>query len=715
MFSASFLRPLALLALATFATVPAGAEEINYEQEAAIEARLQQYLPRTLPKLQRRARVRVAVVGDEVSRFGFGPGENPRLCWHYQFLDLMAAKFFYGGGVRLAGTKPPPLPKPLAKGEPPTVRELPARGEIQPISEVINGSPEIVLRNFARKGTTAIQALQPLTTEAFDDRPDLVLWMYGLNDALSEVPVESYRMALEAVVKICREQQVDLVIAGPSLIYGDDLHSITTTQAYSRAAAGVAASEKLLFWDMTAALGDLPLKLPSDLTTAYTSYLEPLKKYFQAGSALDLLHPNSAGHTVMAEAAWQNLLGLTLPPAITARGSYTLATHSTKEQQRPAPNLEISLIQASTPEHPAPEVTDAVLTILQQSGGWKRAGDNTFAVKPFTDRRTTRMPLTSSEDRESPLPLGNTTCASFILYQNNRAQLLSIDAIIVPISVDLPVQRIESVAGDLLIDGTITNKLKEEFRASAEIDWLGKKTEMAIALEGNGSKPLKLRLVLPEATSLHAPLVVRLKSGDHTYVFTRTIDATRNFLPEQKLPFPAQDGASPAVTLLAKVDPTGLFCTFALPPARTPGGSVSLMIDARDPVERGKLGFVETWTFPLPAQDGPIQIKKIPPAVFGSGYDREIDPASIRASLKTLPNGERQVEIAIPKQDFYLHQWSLSDRGQNKLGFNALVRLPDLPAPLTLTQGAFDLSDTSSLGVLQLFPKSTGEWSVRVY
>jgi lysophospholipase L1-like esterase len=715
MFSASSLRPLALLALAAFAPASAGAEEIDYEQEAAIEARLQQYLPRTLPRLQRRARVRVVVVGDDVSRYGFGFRENPRRCWHYQFLDRMAAKYFYGGGVRLAGTNPPPLPQPLAEGETPPLRILPPRGEIPPLDEVINGSPEIVLHNFSRKGATAIQALQPLTTEAFDERPDLVLWMYGLNDALTEVPVEAYQMALEAAVKLCREQQVDLIIAGPSLIYGDDLHSITTTLAYSRAAANVAAKEKLLFCDMTAALGDLPLKSPSDPSAAYNAYLEPLKNYFKEGAALNLIHPNAMGHTVMAETSWAHLLGQTPPPAITARGSYTLATQPTKEEARPVPNLEISLLQASSEETPAPLVSDAVLTILEQSGGWKRAGDNTFIVKPFTDRRTMRMPLASSVDTASSLPLGSTTSAGFILYQNNRAQLLSIDAVIVPIAIELPLQRIESVAGDLLIDGIITSKQKEEFRATAEIDWLGKKTEMAIALEGNSSKPLKLRLALPEGNSLHAPLVVRLKSGEHTYMFTRTIDATRNFLPEQKLPFTGQDGVSPTVKLLTKVDPTGLFCTFELPPAQSTGGSVSLMIDARDPIERGKLGFVDTLTFPLPAQDGAIQFKKVPAAVFGSGYDREIDPTSILAVMRTLASGQRLVEIAIPKQNFYLHQWSISDRGQNKLGFNALVRLPDLPAPLTLTRSAFSLNDTSSLGVLQLIPKSTGEWSVRVY
>ncbi len=693
--------------------VGCAAELDSAEVEAAQATRMGQFIPRTLPRLQRRARVRVAVLGDEISRFGFGPGEELAQSWHHQLLAQLAAKFYYGGGVRIFGAKPPPPAPKLAEGEVPPPRTWPPRGEIPNLTEVIPGAPEIVLRNFSRRGATAVQALQPLTTEAFDEPTDLVIWMYGANDALTGVPVASYRQALEAAIQQCQDHKADMIIATPPLLYGVDRAGLARTVDYAAAARAVAAQAHLLCWDMTAALGNIALPLPESAENALPAYLKALQAYYPPDRPL----PNAAGQAVMAQAAWDQLRA-SAPTPFTARGSYTLPNAPLPPAGDGAPNLEITLLQPATTEHPAAEFSGGLLTVLELAGGWKRTGDATIPIKTFTDHRTLRMPLSAASSSQ---PLGETVNAGFILYTADRAALMSIPAVVVPISLDIPAQRLEGVAGDLMIEATITNHTKAEFRANAQIEWLGKTTTMAIALEGNAerpsSKPLNLRLTLPEGNALHSDLHIRLQSPDRSYDFTRTIDATRNFLPSTRLSFSGNPPTATTPSLTVKVSPVSLTCTFELPAAKPAAeGSVSLMIDARDALTRGKPGFIDAWTLPLPALDGPIPIKKLAPACFGNGYDREIDPSYLQASLTTSISGTRIVDILIPKADFYLHQWSLNDRGENKLGFNARIHLPDQPTPIQgLTQSAFSPNDTASLGVLQLTPKSTGEWTVRVF
>ena len=151
---------------------------------------------------------------------------------------------------------------------------------------------------------------------------------------------------------------------------------------------------------------------------------------------------------------------------------------------------------------------------------------------------------------------------------------------------------------------------------------------------------------------------------------------------------------------------------------------VNLMIDARGPAEMTRPGFVDRWNFDVPWADGPLTVRKLRPAIFGNGYDRQINPASIRAALKTEKSGTRIVTVDIPKNDFYLHQWSLATNGQNTLGINAGVALldpatspPGFPPAFywSLMNNGFHDNDAGGLGVLQLTPAKSGTWSVRIY
>jgi hypothetical protein len=152
---------------------------------------------------------------------------------------------------------------------------------------------------------------------------------------------------------------------------------------------------------------------------------------------------------------------------------------------------------------------------------------------------------------------------------------------------------------------------------------------------------------------------------------------------------------------------------------------VEVAIDARGPEARGTLGYVDSLPLEIPWQDGPVAVKKTKPAVFGSGYDRELDADNIRANVKTNRDGTRWVTLEIPRVYFYLHQWSLLESGQNTLGLNVNVSTlaftddaPDgrfLPSQTwKLANTTFPRRDARGLAVLELKSRPSGSWSVRI-
>lgn len=730
----AILHRLGAFVLIFLAIAGTGLAEDPWEKEAALKNRLKTYLPHTYPKLERRARIRVSVVGDSIGNFYLPVGEDAmdvRKSWHWKFLSKLGARFFYGGGVRNGAAKAPPppaLPTLAEMGDNPVIN-LPPRGHIPELEAVLPGAPEIVIQNFSKNGAISIQADQSLTTIGFDDHPDLVIWMYGVNDANTENPLEAYRDALLSTIHQCQQHGADLIIAGPSLIYAENIVTLARTLPYSQMAKDLAAQNGFLFIDMASALGTVSLPETVDVDTAFPSFLKELLSRYEhkdLPEKFDGLHPNAEGHEVMAEAAWKTLSAGAPNNPFEPRGSFTLPSEGSP------PVLEIMVRQAPTDIEPPPEMTGVLITPLSPPGGWKRAGESTFEVKPFVDHKLTRMPLEPLPNVGTKLPLGKTIACGFIIYHEQTARLFEIPALVLPLALNIPAGRIEGVAGDLLVDCTVSNAQSQELRAPVKVKWLGKEISMDVAVEANASKPLRLRLPLPPGDRAHETLTVSIANGDKEYSFSRTVDATRNLLPSQKIALNSLLGQPPGPTLQVKTEPMGLFCTFELPPPpktpspTLPSATIFLMIDARSATERSKPGYVDPINFDVPWQDGPIELKRLRPAAFGNGYDREINPASIRASVKTEANGHRLVQIDIHKNAMYLHGWSLADKGQNTLGFNAAVSLIDTkvnPPNGGFTaetnwqwaQGTFGRVDASALGVLQLSPKASGEWSVRIF
>lgn len=196
-------------------------------------ARIQKFLPRTYAKLAKRAPVHVGCIGDSVMinwNMNADSG-NVLRAWNGIFLQELADQFIYNGGVRIV---------------------RPAKGQPAKLTNFIG--PEITVQNFSRGGRQIIHALQPITTIAFENNPDLIIVSYGINDCINGLSLDTYRRTIQQIVDAVKAQGADLILCGPSIILSDPPElSMGLTRPYGDTMREVAAANGVFFAD----LGDL--------------------------------------------------------------------------------------------------------------------------------------------------------------------------------------------------------------------------------------------------------------------------------------------------------------------------------------------------------------------------------------------------------------------------------------------------------------------------
>jgi hypothetical protein len=229
--------------------------------------------------------------------------------------------------------------------------------------------------------------------------------------------------------------------------------------------------------------------------------------------------------------------------------------------------------------------------------------------------------------------------------------------------------------------------------------------------------------------------------------FFREIECSRNIRLDEMVTLKAQSSnvadAPPVaeagkqesiitLTCMADSDSKGIYFIVELPPAdslrssKIPSAVVEIALDGRAADKRGQPGFVDPLRLEVPWEDQRFELARLRPAVFGDGYDRDLDPRYFLASVTTLPSGRRQVRLSIPRNYFYLHAWSLGKSGQYTLGLNATVSLaavtvetPDgfFPADrvFSLVSPGVSRFDAQGLGVLELRREDSPFWSARLY
>jgi lysophospholipase L1-like esterase len=76
------------------------------------------------------------------------------------------------------------------------------------------------VHNAGVGGEIAATTLARLRTELSSDRPDLIVWQVGTNDAVSGVDLADFRATLEAGVSAARARHVPIILVDPQFFFG---------------------------------------------------------------------------------------------------------------------------------------------------------------------------------------------------------------------------------------------------------------------------------------------------------------------------------------------------------------------------------------------------------------------------------------------------------------------------------------------------------------
>lgn len=131
-------------------------------------------------------------------------------------------------------------------------------------------------------GEEAEGAATRMKREVELDRPDLVVWQVGTNDARVGVDVDTFKQCLRTTLAWLKQQKIDAMLVDPQ--YGQDLAKDEHYERVVKAVADVAREARVLLVDRFEAMREVALQRGDGF------YL-----------AADRLHLNDKGHRCMAE------------------------------------------------------------------------------------------------------------------------------------------------------------------------------------------------------------------------------------------------------------------------------------------------------------------------------------------------------------------------------------------------------------------------------
>lgn len=737
---------------------PASAEEttVDTNELAAIdktaEETIKRWLPRTHQKMKHANRretveLQAVVLGDDncLPSLSDGRGGTATQTWHQLFLNRLAGRYFFSGGVRLAegGQN-----KPRAVKHPP-MDESETGPQTAPSLIAGTRGPAIVLRNLARRGAVSLQAYEALSSNAFDYAPDIMLVMYGLGDTAQAGSLQSYRNSLTEIVNQCKANSVDVVIVAPPLHMRKDWRlSLGLSRPYASVAREVAEKANVLFVDAGAAQCALDEEM--DFATDALmpdQMLRHLRQQFERQGTEDSPFLSAKGHVIVADGAWEALSQAPTPPSMAITASLTLPP---KPQSEARVKLNVTWPKSDSGEKTPQPLSVSVLSMdriwVPKTAAFDPEAKGRSAefsipcqpVLPTGPQMFGRGDLTSGEEFF--------VRGSALLSRGGHVRLINFTAPILPLAVAFPPGRFSGLTDKLTLPVRIANGLPAPYQGQAEILWRGETQKVNLSVEAGQSRTLPISLNLPRDTDGRATksqLTVRLTNGNETYEFHREIELAQDQILDRRAELvnrsthlanaiPAPKGTdSTSVGLTCKADGTGLYLIYDLPPIQgnpvkdQPSANLQVILDARAPGQLGGAGFCGQIILSVPWQDGRFSVDRLQPAVFGNGYDRTLNHQYFLASVTTQRDNRRQVRLSIPRAYFYLHEWSIGESGQNSVGLNTHVSLikitpqtPNGTFPLettySLVSPGMSRYDPLGLGGLQ-FHRSTAGWSARVY
>jgi len=159
-----------------------------------------------------------------------------------------------------------------------------------------------------------------------------------------------------------------------------------------------------------------------------------------------------------------------------------------------------------------------------------------------------------------------------------------------------------------------------------------------------------------------------------------------------------------------------------------------LFLDARPGGEVRSFGVVEPVEIYTRGTDGPGFTPALPLGVFGNGYNLVLNPTGVTSVLTTATDGNRQLEVRVPRSYLHRHEWLLN-APEAMLGMRLELTVADAdalaPDPFPASKrfvthsptfawkgqtiyGVYE-RDARSLTTLRLSRQPVRSWSVRVY
>ncbi|CAN5217818.1 hypothetical protein BH23VER1_BH23VER1_23200 [soil metagenome] len=719
---------LAAVAAGFLVLIPDLSGAVGVDDETA--ARLKTFLPKTYPKLVAREPVHVVAIGDSLTR-GYRYDEfrySLLKAFPGAFADAMAKEFFYTGGVR----------------------EIRPEGDNPEKLEPSLG-PEITVQSFARNGAEVFYAFAPLTTEAFDLQPDIVMVMFGVNDSRNGVPLGMYAEAFVEIAKIIRARGADPIFIGPSPAFDlNPRHDLGLSRPFTTALreicerAGIffADAEQLVISQMHRGFGPAP-------DTAFQDLVKQVLPAYDHGPDIeDLVHLSGEGHELLgrgiAEALFRgrpaSRYGATASLRTDGKGGYIVeaTVQNLGNMTIEAVLCPLSLEGVAVPAPPAEGEAPDVLVTLE-------AGASVPIRIPYMPNPRKTASRAGEPDIFSGIE--DFVRTSFLVIDKEEARIVDVMATIQPLAVVWGQGNALNLSDRFTVNAEISNTSGVPFAGTYAATWAGQEVGGSFSLEPGARDPIELVFDLPGGGVglLRDTVELTVSGGGAEYRFQREIEASQNLglgigyplypLSEYGLGETGDDllhEDGPAVTMRAQADEDAFYLIFDIAghelygTAEVPAVRIRLNLDGRYYKERGSLGYSHRIEISAPAADGDGRVGNIPLGAFGNGYDRPLDATNIQVKTSTLESGARRVAVTVPRAYFYLHEWAIGNANSG-LGLRAVVALTDaedlqsspkpVPASRTFTRswGGMGSSNPRSFLQLELTAKPSGRWSVRVY
>ncbi|MEM1294731.1 MAG: SGNH/GDSL hydrolase family protein [Verrucomicrobiota bacterium] len=636
-------------------------------------ARLQQYLPNTLAKLQRQDPVHIALIGDEVSRATTHDeiDQNVLLSLHGHFLHGLEKEFYYTGGFRLIN--------PIA-GNPAKLKDH--QGE------------EFTFEHFTSPAATSLNSLQWLTTSAFTYQPDLILLHFGLNDSLANLSVDTVEKALEQALAICRQNGSEVIIVGPTLMREEKLPTRWgLTRLYANAAKRVAALNRVMFLDPGHALGNTraaPSRTDAAKNCSYVTDSLSMELFDFGPDVEELQLINASAHQKAGRGMFDQFLNGKEGSDYASEASATQASPDT---------IKVQVNLTNNGE----ETRLGTLTPLDIGKTWEPK-DEFFAVEipPGQSQQFNivygRQAVESGEQIVSEAPQrgnGPILPVSFFLSDLDKTQLIDLEAPLSPISVVWDLEPRQSRGSSFPLKFRISNPSEKEVTGSYELNYSKQRARGTFQLGPGKAKDFSAQCGLPRDPSVLRSLeavLLKIECGPNSFVFERNLEAVRNLSLANPVQLSRLDEytagtlgpvlrETPSIGLKTKAEPDRIEFTFEIDGTRLESSNglasvlLDLGLDARPKDEVHQLGFVAPLRFQFfPEREAGV-LKQVPQAAFGNGYYKIVDPRFIESSL--VPKSNRKdaytLRVTVPRSFLYRHDWKLGSP-MCQIGISADIR-----------------------------------------